>query len=225
MRTRLSITGLTTLIASAALLADTSTHAGVGTHYDYQGGGHCSFTTPRHVMTAAMNATDYQGSAACGGLVVVTNTDNDLSVVVRIDDECPECAPGDIDLDRRAFVAIAQSVTGRIPIRWHYLPNDQDGTLKLHFKEGSSQWWTAVQVRNHRYPIAQLAYRSAGRGAYQPLPREPYNYFIAHSGMGHGPYDFRLTDFTGHTVELHGVTLQPGADVSPKQTVESDSAP
>jgi expansin (peptidoglycan-binding protein) len=85
-----------------------------------------------------MNATDYDGSAACGGLIVVTNDDTGLSVTVRIDDQCPECAKGDVDLDQNAFAQIAEIEKGRIPISWHYIANDQAGNMKLYFKEGST---------------------------------------------------------------------------------------
>ncbi len=78
-----------------------------------------------------------------------------------------------------------------MPITWRYVACSYP-SMKLYFKEGSSQWWTAVQVREHRYPIKSLAWRASGSGAaYVTLPREPYNYFLAASGMGPGPYDIR----------------------------------
>ncbi len=193
---------------SSSIFADSSTHHGEGTFYGYGGGGNCSFPMPDSLLTAAMNATDYDGSAACGGVIVVTNEDTGLSVTVRIDDQCPECAKGDVDLDQAAFAQIADISAGRIPIKWHYVANDQSGNIKLYFKEGSSQWWTAVQVRDHRYPITQLEYRITGSGNdYTKVSREPYNYFVGYSGFGVGPYDFRITDFWGQTVEINAVSL------------------
>jgi expansin (peptidoglycan-binding protein) len=189
-------------------LSDSSTHSGEGTFYGYGGGGNCSFPKPGNMLTAAMNATDYAGSAACGGVIVVTNEDTGLSVTVRIDDQCPECAKGDVDLDQSAFAQIAEISKGRIPISWRYVTNDQAGNMKLYFKEGSTRWWTAVQVRDHLYPIAKLGYRVTGSGSdYIDLPRQPYNYFLANSGFGDGPYDFRITDFWGQTVEVSGISL------------------
>jgi expansin (peptidoglycan-binding protein) len=177
-------------------LADNSTHTGEGTPYGYGGGGNCSFPKPSNILTAAMNKADYDDSAACGGLIVVTNDDTGLSVTVRIDDQCPECAKGDVDLDLNAFTQIAELEKGRIPISWHYIANDQAGNMKLYFKEGSSESWTAVQVRDHLYPIAKVAYRVSGTGSgYIDLPRKPYNYFVDEGGFGVGPYDFRITDF------------------------------
>lgn len=209
---RIALTAQTILATVLAVsagpgLADSSTHTGEGTFYGYGGGGNCSFPKPADILTAAMNATDYDGSAACGSVIVVTNENTGLSVTVRVDDQCPECAPGDVDLDQDAFAQISDISAGRIPISWHYVANDQAGNIKLYFKEGSSQWWTGVQVRDHLYPISKLEYRVNGDTNYIEVPREPYNYFVASSGFGVGPYDFRITDFWGQTVEVGGIEL------------------
>lgn len=184
-------------------------HEGEGTFYQYTEGGNCSFPPPT-ILTAAMNTTDYDGAKACGGCIVVTNPANGKSVQVRIDDRCPECAPGDVDLDQEAFAKIADLAQGRIPIRWKYVACTPP-TLSLYFDPGSSQWWTSVQVRDHRYPVAKLAWRVSGSGAtYKVSPREMYNVFIPPGGMGTGPYDFKLTDVYGQVVKLTNVALSPG---------------
>jgi expansin (peptidoglycan-binding protein) len=68
-----------------------------------------------------------------------------------------------------------------------------------------------VQVRDHRYPVAKLAWRVTGSGLpYQAAPRELYNVFIPPGGMGVGPYDFRLTDVYGQVVKVNNVALSPG---------------
>jgi expansin len=207
-----TITYKTALVISLFVthaFADSSIHTGEGTFYGYGGGGNCSFeTVPETILTAAMNARDYDGSKACGGVIEVTNENTGQSVIVRIDDQCPECAQGDVDLDQDAFAQISDISAGRIPIHWHYISNDQAGSMKLYFKEGSSQWWTGIQVRDHKYPITSLEYRISGsNNAYTAVPREPYNYFIANSGFGVGPYDFRITDFWGDTVEVTNIAL------------------
>lgn len=184
-------------------------HEGDGTYYQYTEGGNCSFPPPT-ILTAAMNNTDYDGAKACGGCIVVTNPANGKSVQVRIDDRCPECAPGDVDLDQEAFAKIADLVQGRIPIRWKYVACTPP-TLSLYFDPGSTQWWTSVQVRDHRYPVAKLAWRVSGSGAtFKESPRELYNVFIPPGGMGTGPYDFKLTDVYGQVVKLTNVALSPG---------------
>jgi expansin (peptidoglycan-binding protein) len=78
-----------------------TTRSGEGTYYGATGEGACSFDASSNRMVAAMNHTDYAGSAACGEYVTVTGPKG--KVTVRITDECPECAAGDIDLSAEAF--------------------------------------------------------------------------------------------------------------------------
>ncbi|XCA42194.1 expansin EXLX1 family cellulose-binding protein [Trinickia caryophylli] len=137
----------------------------------------------------------------------VTNLNTQQSVVVRVDNSCPGCAAGNVDLSQEAFALISPIGAGQIPISWKYV-SCAPPTMKLYFKEGSSQWWTAVQVRDHRNPVASLAYRASGStGAYIPLERQTYNYFLAPSGMGPGPYDLQITDVFGQTITATGVAL------------------
>ncbi len=80
------------------------------------------------------------------------------------------------------------------------------GNIIYHFKDGSNQWWTAVQIRNHRYPIATLEYLTP-QGTYKSVQRLDYNYFVETSGMGPGPYTFRVTDIFGRQIVDSGIPL------------------
>ena len=206
------------LLAGTPLLAAAQAnyqqlHTGQGTFYGYSGGGNCSFPMPTNVLTAAMNTADYNTAQACGAYIEVTNLNTQQSVVMRVDNRCPECAAGDVDLSQEAFAKISPIEAGRIPISWRYVSGTVP-TMKLYFKEGSSQWWTGVQVRDHRSPVATLAYRASGTtGAYMPLNREMYNYFIAPSGMGPGPYDIQITDVLGQTITAPGVPLTATTEI------------
>ena len=188
--------------------AQAQTFEGDGTFYQYYGGGNCSFPYPG-MLTAAMNQQQYNTAGDCGACIVVTHKSNQKSVLVRIDDRCPECAYGDVDLVEDAFVKIAQRWEGRIPISWRYVPCPNVGNLVLYFKEGSSQWWTAVQVRDSRYRIAKFAYKPSNSSSpYKSLPRQMYNYFLASGGMGPGPYDIQITDVNGQVVRLYNIPLR-----------------
>jgi expansin (peptidoglycan-binding protein) len=188
---------------------------GEGTFYAATGEGNCSFdATPDNLMVAAMNQTDYANSQMCGAFVHITGPLGE--VVVRIVDRCPECAPGDIDLSREAFALIANPVDGRVPISWRIVSPDLAGPIVYHFKDGSNQWWTAVQIRNHRNPIATFEYLDEN-GQFQAVPRETYNYFVDTSGMGTGPYTFRVTDIYGHTLTDSGIPLLDNDSVSGSQ--------
>ncbi len=188
-----------------------SEHAGEGTYYDADGSGNCSFDpSPGDPMVGAMNETDYQGSAPCGACAHVTGPTGE--VTVRIVDRCPECAPGDIDLSPQAFERIAALSAGRVPITWTYVPCEVSGPVVYHFKEGSNEWWTAVQIRNHRHAIARFEYLGDD-GAFHDVPRLEYNYFVEDSGMGPGPYTFRITDVWGHVLEESGIPFVEAGDV------------
>jgi expansin (peptidoglycan-binding protein) len=165
--------------------------------------------TPDDLDVGAMNHTDYAGSAACGMCAHVIGAKGELTI--RIVDQCPECPAGNIDFSPSAFAKLDDMEKGRIPITWTYVACAVSGPIVYHFKDGSSQWWTAVQIRNHRYGIAKLEYQDK-RGAWVDVPRLDYNYFVAESGMGLGPYTFRVTDVNGAVLEDAGVPFVENGD-------------
>ncbi|MEZ4382133.1 MAG: expansin EXLX1 family cellulose-binding protein [Nannocystaceae bacterium] len=191
----------------------TGQHAGEATYYDADGSGNCSFDpTPGDLMVAAINEADYAGSAPCGACAEVVGPQG--TITVRIVDRCPGCAQGDLDLSPQAFEMIAPLVDGRVDIDWRFVPCAVDGPLRYRFKEGSSQWWTAVQVRNHRHAIASLEYSVDGGESFVPVARESYNYFVAPEGMGADPMRLRVTDVYGHVVVDEGVVVGDATEVA-----------
>lgn len=173
------------------------THSGEGTYYNADGSGNCLFpASPENLMVAAMNHTDYANAALCGAYVQINGPRG--TVIVRIVDRCPECPAGDVDMSPQAFAQIADLPQGRVPITWQLVSYPVDGPIVYHFKEGSNQWWTAVQIRNHRHPITKLDYWNGSQ--WVEAPRQPWNYFVEAAGMGPGPYTIRVTDNFGHTL-------------------------
>lgn len=177
--------------------------AGEATYYDADGTGNCSFDASSDLMVAAMNGVDYNTAAWCGACLEVTGPNG--TVVVRVVDQCPECAHGDLDLSPQAFERIAPLIEGRVAITWHEVACDVTGPIEYHFKDGANQWWTAVQIRNHRYPIGKV--EAQQDGAWRAIPRVDYNYFVESSGLGPGPYALRVTDTRGHVIEDAAIAL------------------
>ncbi len=179
-------------------------HQGIATYYDATGAGACSFAaSPEDLMVSALNADEYDNAALCGAFVHVTGPRGDITV--RIVDLCPECKAGHLDLSQEAFAAIADPIEGRVAITWQIVSPSLSGPIAYHFKDGSNQWWTAVQVRNHRNPIARFEYRTEN-GAWIEVPRTDYNYFVqTEPGMGPGPYHFRVTDSYGNVLIDSGI--------------------
>jgi hypothetical protein len=110
----------------------------------------------------------------CGECVAVTGPKG--SVTVRIVDLCPECEPGHLDLSQQAFAQIADVSAGKVPITWKVVPCSVTGNVEYQIKDGSSQYWTAIQVRNSRLPVAKLEWMQSGawtvRRVDRRLPRE-----------------------------------------------------
>jgi expansin (peptidoglycan-binding protein) len=170
---------------------------GVATYYAADGSGNCSFDpSPNDLNVAAMDAAEYDGSAVCGECVSVTGPKG--QVTVRIVDQCPGCEKGHLDLSQQAFAQIADVSAGRVPITWEVVACDVTGPIAYHFKDGSSQYWTAIQVRNHRLPIAKLEWMSGS--AWTDIPRQSYNYFVVSSGVGPGSFQVRATAIDGQTL-------------------------
>lgn len=178
--------------------------SGEGTYYDADGTGNCSFdASPSDLFVAAMNAADYNTAAWCGACLEVAGPMD--TVVVRVVDQCPGCARGDLDLSPEAFALLSPLSAGRIPITWHEVACNVTGPIAYHFKDGANAYWTAIQVRNHRYPIGSLEAQD-GTG-WRAIPRVSYNYFVESSGLGTGPYALRVTDTRGHVIEDSGIAL------------------
>lgn len=189
------------LVASALT---TPVYSGEATYYYATGAGACGFgASPGDLMVAAMNAPDYNGSAVCGEYVHVNGPNG--SVTVRIVDLCPGCQSGDLDLSQEAFALIAPLSRGRVPITWQVVSPDLSGPIAYHFKDGSNQWWTAVQIRNHRNPIVKFEYLKNG-SQWVEVSRTSYNYFVqTEPGMGVGPFTFRVTDAYGNALVDSGI--------------------
>ena len=187
-----------------AMALTTPLYSGEATYYYATGAGACGFgASPGNLMVAAMNAPDYHNSAVCGEYVHVNGPNG--SVTVRIVDLCPGCDSGDLDLSQEAFALIAPISRGRVPITWQVVSPGLTGPIAYHFKDGSNQWWTAVQIRNHRNPIAKFEYLKDG-SQWVEVPRTSYNYFVqTEPGMGVGPFTFRVTDVYGNALVDSGI--------------------
>jgi expansin (peptidoglycan-binding protein) len=184
---------------------------GPGTFYAADGSGNCMFDkSPGDLDVAAMNADQYADSAVCGECVQVTGPKG--MVTVRIVDQCPDCSRGQLDLSPQAFDKIGERSAGRIAITWTPVACAVVGNVSYRYKEGSSQYWTAIQVRNHRLPIAKLELRK--NGTWVSVHREAYNYFIEPSGAGPGPVNVRITAMDGQVLEDMLPAVSDGAVVA-----------
>lgn len=180
------------------------TYSGRATFYAATGAGNCSFDATGDLMVVAMNQTDYENSQACGAHLSVAGPDG--TITVKVVDRCPECPPGALDLSRQAFAKIAPVSAGRVPITWRLLSPTGLGSVSYRYKTGSSQYWCAVQVLNHRNPIRSLQVKMGG--TWVTLDREDYNYFVSAGGSGCGS-TIRVTDIYGNQITDSGIKIAP----------------
>ncbi len=167
-------------------------HSGDGTFYTFADGtGACGYDKTSDVHIAALNAPDWANSAWCGACVDVTGPSGSM-VRVRIVDECGDCAPGQLDMHPDAFAELAPKTEGRIPITWTFVACDVVGPVKYKFKDGSNPYWTAVQVRNSRYPIKKFESSKDGK-AWTELQLQGFAYYLNSGGFGSGTTQVRIT--------------------------------
>ena len=185
-------------------------HSGFATFYGggYEGG--CAMLDPvsRDYWITAMNLPDWNNAELAGAYLEVTGELGTINVLVT--DLLPEGAKGDLDLYTDAFPLIAPAEKGKVPVTWKILPLDTaaDAPFSYKYKVGSTEFWCAVQVRNHRYPIEKLEYLNE-EGVFIELPRRNFNYFEAQSGLGKGPFTFRITDIYGQVVIDEDIPFTP----------------
>ena len=204
--------GSTTVVVPKSAAGDKikfgKTYDGVATFYDASGAGNCSYDPTGDLMVAAMDLPEYQGSQACGAYVDVTSPAG-TTVRVKIVDSCPGCEAGHLDLSAQAFAKLADPGKGRIAISWKLVSPALSGPVKYVYKDGSTQWWCGIQVRNHRTPIRKIELKSSG--GWITLQRQSYNYFLSANGKGCGG-PVRITDIQGHQLTDTGIALKSNVE-------------
>ncbi|GIJ80079.1 expansin EXLX1 family cellulose-binding protein [Micromonospora phaseoli] len=199
---------------AAALLAPPAAgtlNKGKATFYDSKGaGGNCSYpAAPADRLYVALGPSEYADGAACGGYLDVTGPKGKVRVMVM--DQCPECAPGHVDLSREAFARIAEPVQGIVNVSYRMVGDPPlAGPLTFRIKEGASRYWFAVLVAGHGNPLRAVEVRQGSSGAWRAASRESYNYWLIDSGAGPGPYQIRVTDTRGHRATATGIRMAPG---------------
>jgi expansin (peptidoglycan-binding protein) len=157
------------------------------------------------LMVAAVSHTDFEASKACGAYVSVRGPSG-TTITVRVTDQCPECAVGQLNLSAQAFAKLAPASAGQISITWKLLSPSMSAPMSVRYASGSSQYWCGIEVINHRNPVARLEVRSGS--SWSQLSRSDYNYFLSPDGSGCGG-SIRITDIYGQRLTANGIALTP----------------
>ncbi len=172
-----------------------ATYTGSG----YSGGNALLDPIPSDMEITALNPADYNylgvKAALAGAYLEVEGPKG--KTVVYVTDKYPEGAEGALDLSPNAFAKIGDMSAGIINVRWHVIKGPVEGNFTYRIKEGSSQWWAAIQVRNHKYPVMKMEYYKDGQ--WIDLEKMEYNHFVG-TNMGTGTFPIRITDIRGETV-------------------------
>ncbi len=181
--------------------------AGIATFYGpAKPGGACmTLTLPPSRYTAAAGPADFGGGAACSSYVRVTGVRG--SILVKIDNLCPECASGHLDLSDEAFAAIDDPVKGRVSIRFEAVRNPPvSGGIMVRVKDGSSRWWLGLRIDNTGNALASVEVAD-GDGPFHSLARQSWGW--TENDPGRGPFRVRIRDVFGQTATLDPIVLAP----------------
>jgi expansin (peptidoglycan-binding protein) len=200
--------GATTTKAPAGAASHSAAVHGKATHYGPAStGGNCSFpSVPANKLTVAAGPDLYASGAGCGGYLDVTGPNG--TIRVKIDNRCPECGPGHLDLSDEAFAALAPLGRGLIPVTYRVATDPKPApALSFRVKEGSSRYWLGLLVDGTGNRLRSVEVRTGSR--WRALTRTDYGYWLAPAGAGPGPFTVRVTDVAGHRATAGGIRLAP----------------
>jgi len=187
----------------------TTPQSGTGTYYGpYTSGGACTLDpipswandqpvgNPPGPVTVAMNNPQWAGSAVCGLCAHVTGSGvgsgaNPITgpFTAYVNDLCPGCATGSLDLGNQGDGAWA--------ITWTAIACPVVGNVQFLF-QGSNPFFIKLQARNTPYPIQSLNIISP---QMVTMPRTTDNFFQANLGTSLTfPITVQVTDIFGSVI-------------------------
>ncbi|MES2622437.1 MAG: expansin EXLX1 family cellulose-binding protein [Bacteroidota bacterium] len=199
--------------AAAQPCLDTTNYVGSATYYQVTAIGNCSFPVPASpVYTVAINPFQYDTAASCGACMQITGPLG--SVTASIEDQCPGCTSGSLDLSPMTFAAIADTNLGITTMQWHYVPCPVVGNVNLYIGTNSNPYYIEAQVRNHRYAVSQLEFSTDGSTFTAMARRSDNMFFISLSTAAAGPFTFRITDVLGATIIENNIPFSTGVELA-----------
>ncbi|KAF8882843.1 riboflavine-aldehyde-forming enzyme [Infundibulicybe gibba] len=105
-------------LSSLALIGSVSAFHGDATFFA-PGLGACGDQNTANDLVVALNAPQYGNGENCRRNIRVTFQGR--SVVAKVEDKCPVCVTGAIDLSPAAFNQLADPSVGRIQVDWDFI--------------------------------------------------------------------------------------------------------
>lgn len=160
-------------------------------------------------LTAAMNIAQIDNSASCGLCVSVDYGGKKTPVL--IDNLCPECKFGDLDLSHEAWqVIVGNSDYSRLKASWEFIDcsafitGNANGNVIITSYD-INPWWLALTPSNFKCGVSEM-YIMFESGDWIPLSiGSNMNglYFIYHNPANpvNGKFKFRLVSRLGDSLE------------------------
>lgn len=167
-------------------------------YYDANARGACSLTFGHDAAVLSAPDVIYNKVEACGQCLEVTGPAG--TAVIQVVDRCHTCADNRLVINKPAFDKIAGKAShGVEQVKWKVVPCSVEGNLEMRIKKTSSEYWTAVQVRNHRVGVKRVEFKRGEQ--WVAMTRADDNYFAAEKGVGKGAMKLRITAVDGQVVE------------------------
>jgi hypothetical protein len=182
------------------------TLGGEAVFYEANGRGSCALAFGHGDAVLSAPQAIYQQIQGCGSCLEVTGPKG--SAVVQVVDLCPTCPDNNLVINKPAYEQIAGKASGRAQVTYRAVPCGVSGNLSLRIKETSSQYWTAIQIRNHRLPIKAVAFKQGS--SWARMSRSNDNFFVAEKGVGKGALALQITATDGQVIEETLATWKDG---------------
>ena len=177
-------------------------YSGTATYYLASSTFACSFdTTETGSYYCAMNAAQYDTAGYCGTCLSVTGSNGTHTVVVN--DLCPSCGAGNLDLSPVAFQAIVGDLAiGISPISWQLISCPYASPIWITNNAGSNPYYASVLVHHATNKIAGVeAYYDS---AWHIMSRSMDNYWTA-SLTDDTMIRVRVTDLYGSQIIVDSI--------------------
>lgn len=171
-------------------------------------GGFCGFNSKswnyNGLLTTAINQPQVDNSLACGLCAIVSY--NHKSTIVLIDNVCPECKHGDLDLSQQSWQTIVGGTNyGREKASWEFVDCDQfllptkNIQLRPHHV---NYWWLAISPSSMRCGVSAMEIKQGGDWVSMQRDNSQMNglWFIHHTQI-QLPFRFRLHSSLGDVIE------------------------
>ncbi len=170
-----------------------------------------------NLMTAAINMPMIDNSLSCGLCANVKYKDKIETVL--IDNLCPECKFGDLDLSNQAWQKIVgNSNYGREKATWEFVECDKfikntsedNGGLILR-PHHINYWWLSITPSNMKCGISNMfiSLKEIDNGAWKEMERNNNAmnglYFIYHNNV-RGEFKFKIVSKFGEEIETDSYT-------------------